>query len=95
MSQSKFGGLSLPEILAQTIHFMYNDYPPQFIEGGLVPEDVIRSISFICACFLAQHTNDDAGVDTGIPYEELKINERMSYEDRLVLTKKLVDDLNA
>lgn len=90
---SKYGGLSLAEVLAQIVHYMHNDYHPAESET-VIPEDVIWSCSYCCACFLAQHTNDTCGVETDLPYEGLKIRDpSIPYAERVILATALIDSL--
>ena len=88
---NKYGGLTLAEILAQIVAYMHDDYNPRQSET-VIPDEVIWNCAYVCACFVAQHTvNGGEGVDTGHPYEALKItDETISYAERVMLADSLI-----
>ena len=81
--------LTLAAIIAQIVHFAHDDYSGN--DSVVLPEPNAWSIAYVVACFVANHTVDgDQGVDTGEPWEVLKVAERMTYDERLVLACELI-----
>ena len=79
---------TLAPVLAQVVQFARDDYTGP---DSVLPEAVIWSAAYVCACFLAQHTvQGNEGVDTGNPFEALRIPKEMSYAERLKLAEQLV-----
>ena len=77
---------TLAEILAQIAHFSTDDSE----EDGPVSA-IAYNTAMICACFLAQHTDDGIdGVEIETAFDLLRCNEAMPYEERLELAKKAV-----
>lgn len=90
MNYPKIPKGSLAPLLAQIIHFSRDDYSFGEVDDDC-PEDVVRNASYICACFLAQHTRlGDEGVDTECPYVSLRAGISMPFDERLRLAEKLV-----
>lgn len=79
----------LPDILAQIIHFAWEDFAP----SDELPEEVAWCIAHVCACFLAQNTHYgyEEGVEGESTYVELQIGHRMPYEKRLELARNLAE----
>lgn len=90
---SRFGKLSLPEILAQIVEYSRDDYRGP---DSIYPTDVGWNCAYVCACFLAQHTKhgSDEGVDTESPWAGLKVMEDIPFKERVKLAEKLVESWN-
>lgn len=82
-------GMTLPHVIAQCVHFAWNDYA----NDGPLPEDVVWTVSYQVACYLAQHTPEgEHGVDTETGLRSLKVDEDMPYAERLALAEQVVAD---
>lgn len=81
---------SLAEILAQIVQFSQNLYQP--IQSDTVyPEDVAENCAYTCACFIAQHTqHGNEGVELEVAYRGLKVNEWLSYSERVLLAQDII-----
>lgn len=78
---------ALAAVLAQIVHYAWDDYAG----NQELPEVAMWTTSYICSCFLAQHTDEgEYGVETEYPLARLKIAESMSYADRLALAIEAV-----
>lgn len=83
-------GLTLDHVIAQCVHFAWDDFAPD----GTPPEDVVWTVSYQVSCYLAQHTVlGDAGVatETGLGY--LRVSDRIEYTERLRLAEIAIEDL--
>lgn len=84
---------TLPEILAQIVHFAWDNYYAGDPDTVNLPDDVMWIVAHQCACFLAQYTaQGSSGVEPDITYMALKCNLYMPYEERLELAQSLVKD---
>lgn len=82
---------SLAEIIAQIITFAYSDYY-QGDGASELPEDIQWHISYIVACFLAQHTpKGDDGCCTETAMDVMQVCTYMTYNERLELAKVVVE----
>lgn len=83
----------LAQVLAQLVTFARSDYDPRQAEDAM-PQDVLWNISYICSCFLAQHTVlGDGGVDTEFGFASMKVDEDMSFEERIKLAEAAIEEL--
>lgn len=83
----KYSLSSLADVLAQLVHFVWDDYGPD----DDPPELVQWAAAYQVACFAAQHTPQGKhGVETEEGLLGLKVKERMSYVDRLAVAKEFV-----
>lgn len=83
----------LPALLAQLVHFAWEDYYGCI--DNIPPESSIWTVAYQCACMLAQYTHGgENGVDTESAYKGLRVYEEMSYDDRLTLANKLVEEFD-
>lgn len=87
----KYGRATLAETVAQVVHFARDDYRPP---DSTMPDDVVWNVSYICACFLAQHTVEGGdGVETEYPWTLLQVTTDMEYEARLKLAESAIAGL--
>ena len=88
----KYSIASLAEILAQIVQFSRDNFTGV---DSIYPEDVKYDCGYICACFLAQHTpNGNQGVETEAAIKLLKIDDALSYSDRLKLARKAIKEFS-
>ena len=81
---------SLAAIMAQVVHFAWDDYGPY----DELPEPNLRTVAYQIACFAAQHTTEGQhGVESEEALLGLRIRENISYEDRLAAATKFVATL--
>lgn len=86
---SKFGGLSLAQIIAQICEYMHDDYRDN--PDSVLDENIIWNTAYICSCFIAQHTVDGhAGVNTDHTLNGLKIAQDIDYWERLDLVNQYI-----
>lgn len=81
----------LAQVLAQIVHFAWDDYYDPLDAGAKLPEQTQRTVAYVCACMLAQHTvRGEEGVETEFPYDFLGIAERMPFIERLTLATQAI-----
>lgn len=78
----------LAAVIAQLVHFHLSDFQPK----DDIPDFMTGNVSYICACFLAQHTVHGCdGVETDTARELLQVEKRMPYLRRLRLAEGAVN----
>ena len=81
----------LAAIIAQVVHFARDDYTGSPSMPATIPENVLWNISYVVACFLAQHTRfGEAGVEAESAYVGMEVATDMTYTARLRLAERLV-----